>query len=741
MVRGLIVSSYHPPRSRDIVLHVRCEDGVKRKIVIKGFKPYFFVEGGNDAKSIFGRRLRKVVAEYPEQVRELRNEYPKTYEADVRYVLRWMIDADVFGAIEFPENEPILHVDDVRAIDVDDVGVDVMISYIDIEVQPPEGGGIPDSKNPVHPVTAFTIATNQQNTKYQYLTALLTDEEIDHNDEFWKIRAYDTERDLFNFIRKCFELISPDIITGWNIDFDISYLLARAKKLGLNFNLHDYGCEIFDLLHAYRRIYRQQSYALKHVVVAEGLVKEEEVKKFSDVSSLREVDPLEFARYNMNDVRYVKMIDEKHKLINYYLHLKHLVGLDRIENALYSSSLIDALILREAKKRGVVLPSKAEEKSAEESYEGAFVFVKGAGVFENVACFDFSSYYPTIITTLNLSPEVRGSDAHEGIIPAITHKFLREKERITKLMKSVERGSEQYFKYYELRQAVKGIVNAVYGVMGYKGFRLYDVDVASEVTKAGREGIKAVIEFASKKGFDALYSDTDSIFIQIPSEKCEEFAEEATAYINKIFNCNERRFALEFDKYFARIFFKGVKKRYVARVVWDGGKECDYILIRGFESVRTDTPRYTKTLMEDIFRIILYSKDRRNMMRELKEYVEERIKNFRRASLEEVAIPTRLTKSPDQYKTLSANLRGILNARKILNINGNESDRWLLLWVRSVNKHPCDVICLPQGFDFSKVDIVIDWKKMEDRCIMKKVSEIFTPLGLGIGGEAQTKLL
>jgi len=403
--------------------------------------------------------------------------------------------------------------------------------------------------------------------------------------------------------------------------------------------------------------------------------------------------------------------------------------------------LIDTLILREAKRRGVVLPSKTEEKDSEESYEGAFVFVKSAGVFENVACFDFSSYYPTIITTLNLSPEVEEGSEEEGIIPAITHKFLKEKERITKLMKSVERGSEQYFKYYELRQAVKGIVNAVYGVMGYKGFRLYDVDVASKVTKAGREGIKAVIRFAKEKGFETLYSDTDSIFIQIPFEKCEEFAEEATDHINKLFNCKEKRFAFEFDKYFAKIFFKGVKKRYAARVVWDGGKECDYILIRGFESVRTDTPKFTKTLMEDIFKIILYSKSKEEMVKELRKYVSECIKNFRKAPLEDVAIPTRLTKPPDQYKTLSANLRGILNAKRILNINGGESDRWLLLWVKAVNKHPCDVICFPQGFDFSKVDIVVDWRRMEDRCIVKKVSEIFAPLGLSVSGETQTKLL
>ena len=738
MVKGIIVSSYHPPRSRDIVLHVRCEDGLKRRIVVRGFKPYFFIEGGNDAKSIFGQDLKRIEAEFPEQVRELRSKYFRTYEADVRYVLRWMIDAGVFGAIEFPENKLVVGLDEVKGVDVSDVDVKITISYIDIEVQPPEEGGIPDAKNPTLPVTAFTIATNKNS---KYLTGLLTNRASEYEEREWKVRVYESEKGLFNFLRKCFEIISPDIITGWNIDFDISYLLARAKKLGLGFDLRDYGCEVFDLLHAYRRIYRQQSYALKYVAVAEGLVKEEDVKQFSDVVSLYKTNPLEFARYNMNDVRLVKMIDEKHKLTNYYLHLKHLVGLDRIENTLYSSSLIDTLILREAKRRRVVLPSKTEEKESEESYEGAFVFVKSGGVFENVACFDFSSYYPTIITTLNLSPEVEEGSEEEGIIPAITYKFLKEKERITKLMKSVERGSEQYFKYYELRQAVKGIVNAVYGVMGYKGFRLYDVNVASRVTEAGREGIKAVIRFAKEKGFETLYSDTDSIFIQIPFEKCEEFAEEATDYINKIFNCKEKRFTFEFDKYFAKIFFKGVKKRYAARVVWDGGKECDYVLIRGFESVRTDTPKFTKTLMEDMFKIILYSKDRKEMVKELKEYVSECIKNFRKAPLEEVAIPTRLTKPPDQYKTLSANLRGILNAKRILNINGSESDRWLLLWVKMVNRQPCDVICFPQGFDFSKVDIVVDWRRMEERCIVRKVSEIFAPLGLSVSGEAQTKLL
>ena len=425
-MRGIITSSYHPPKSKDIVLHVRCEDGLKRRVVVRGFKPYFFTEGGSDAKSIFGQDLKRIEAEFPEQVRELRSKYFRTYEADVRYVLRWMIDANIFGAIEFPENKLVVSLDEVKGVDVNDVDVDIIISYIDIEVQPPEEGGIPDAKNPSLPVTAFTIATSRNS---KYLTALLTNKASEYEEGEWKVRVYESEKGLFNFLRKCFELISPDIVVGWNVEFDISYLLARAKKLGLGFDLRDYGCEVFDLLHAYRRIYRQQSYALKYVAVAEGLVEEDEVKQFTDVSSLYKTNPLEFARYNMNDVRLVKMIDEKHKLTNYYLHLKHLVGLDKIENTLYSSSLIDTLILREAKRRGVVLPSKTEEKDSEESYEGAFVFVKSGGVFENVACFDFSSYYPTIITTLNLSPEVKEGSEEEGIIPAITHKFLKEKER------------------------------------------------------------------------------------------------------------------------------------------------------------------------------------------------------------------------------------------------------------------------------------------------------------------------
>jgi len=43
------------------------------------------------------------------------------------------------------------------------------------------------------------------------------------------------------------------------------------------------------------------------------------------------------------------------------------------------------------------------ERRGREKYEGAFVFQPTAGLYEDLVFFDFTSYWPSIIVTFNLS--------------------------------------------------------------------------------------------------------------------------------------------------------------------------------------------------------------------------------------------------------------------------------------------------------------------------------------------------
>ena len=66
----------------------------REKSVISGFKPYFFVKSSNitNIKAINGEFVEKVFTNTPEDVLQERKMYDKTYESDVKFTTRYLID-------------------------------------------------------------------------------------------------------------------------------------------------------------------------------------------------------------------------------------------------------------------------------------------------------------------------------------------------------------------------------------------------------------------------------------------------------------------------------------------------------------------------------------------------------------------------------------------------------------------------------------------------------------------------
>ena len=278
--------------------------------------------------------------------------------------------------------------------------------FLDIEVLQREGFPTPEKAS--EPVISFSFRTNKSSKYFTYI--LLPSGDISEgvhkkNDNI--VVYVETEEDLLCAFSNVIEKIDPDIITGWNIiNFDFAYLRNRFKKLHLNW-IDERRFELFDMLGAYKKIFSQPSYTLKRIAEIEGIEKHESIETFKGSIGYYETDIEnieKFVEYNRKDVEYVYKINKKHSLIKYFLELKYLTGLESIENTLISSILIDTMLLRIAKERGIALPTKSED-TKKEQYEGAYVMAEKAGLYENIAVFDFSSYYPSIILNFSLSPE------------------------------------------------------------------------------------------------------------------------------------------------------------------------------------------------------------------------------------------------------------------------------------------------------------------------------------------------
>ena len=210
------------------------------------------------------------------------------------------------------------------------------------------------------------------------------------------------------------------------------------------------------------------------------------------------------------------------------------------------------------------------------SLVGAYVKAPTPGRYEWVYDFDLQSLYPSLIMTMNISPEtkmgkivgfvgeqyVRGIEKiytvefktgkkqkvnhaelaeflkdnkysisangvfyrtdTKGLIPTILETWFDERVEFKNKMKEYhKRGDMEKYQFFYLRQWVQKILlNSFYGVLGLPSFRFYDLDNASAVTESGQQTIKFTAKMANyyhqQNGIDGdsvLYIDTDSCYI------------------------------------------------------------------------------------------------------------------------------------------------------------------------------------------------------------------------------------
>ena len=712
---------------------IRTHEG-KKKITVNDFYPYFYIEDDNgEYVSIFGKRLRKITVNEPEDVRKLRENYNMHYEADIPYTRRFMIDAGIYSGVEFPDREYVSW----KEIKPCEVNIKPRVWFYDIEVL--QADGFPDPSRAEQPIILITIYDTYEE---KYITLINNGERKEKHgsgtqmDENGNLRLFfEAEDDMLFFLLKLFARLNPDVIIGWNVEFDFRYTYNRLKKFGYAM---PNSFLTFDMCEAYKDLFKKYRAKLKDVAVAEGIITKDEVVEAKDLNNLYYNNIEEMIKYNIRDVYIMVELENRYKIFEYYWSLKTYAGVAKLEDTFRNSVLVDTLLLRLAKKKGIVLPSVMKSlpsvmKRNVERFKGAIVFDPIPGVHEDVAQFDMSRYYPSIIMSLNLSPEVKNGEK-KGIIPELCEMLLKEREKYEAILKELEPGSQEWETVKMKITTIKYLTNSIYGYMGYQGSRLFDIDIASKVTAVAREGLLTAKEIAESMGFKVIYGDTDSIFIQCPFEKAEEVLEKINNEVRKRFmekyNLKDVKFKLKFEKYNKRIIFTGAKKRYAAWVTWDK-KECDYIHIAGFEAIRTDQSKYTKDVQRTLLEMIVKGKSKE----EIEEYIKNVFEKFKEQPLEDIAILKGIDKPLDAYKVKPSHIRGALLANMYLGANFKQGDKVKMLYVKYVEGLPkTDVICFDDASQLEGRKVVVDWERMIDVSLKSKVEDILKVIGINVPG-------
>ncbi len=135
-------------------VHVFGRDRAQNPVHVKvtGFRPYFYVpedqaqaaaatgmlelEAGTTYTSIRGERLRRLYANRPADVRDIRSGFDH-YEADIPFTTRFLIDAGLHGGLKVPAEDA-----NFAEVEPSEIDVRARCCFIDIECE--DERGFPD---------------------------------------------------------------------------------------------------------------------------------------------------------------------------------------------------------------------------------------------------------------------------------------------------------------------------------------------------------------------------------------------------------------------------------------------------------------------------------------------------------------------------------------------------------------------------------------------------------------------
>lgn len=460
----------------------------------------------------------------------------------------------------------------------DDPSTGHKVMFFDIEVSMETG--LPDIKSANNEITS--IAYYDSITSEYHVLVLDKSAAYDNGVRGGAtVTFYQSEIDLLQAFLDQYEAISPTIITGWNSDyFDVPYLHNRIRgQLGARAagRLSPIGKIKYSKFRDkwsiagvssldYLALYKQFTYTEQPNYRLDTIGKMElnmgKVEYSGSLDELFANDLEKFIEYNLRDVQIIVELDKKMKLLELVRGICHL-GHVPYEDVNFSSKWLEGTIVTYLHRKGIVVTNKpaggrqlmeARQDGEDEGFVGAYVKEPTPGLYDWVYSLDLQSLYPSIIMSLNISPEtkigfvtnwdvdkhnkeviseylIRGTDDDTvvrltrdafmkymkmenlyissngvlyngnkvGIIPEILDRWFAERVEYKNLMKKYKNdGNTDLAEYYDRRQHIQKIfLNSLYGVLGLPIFRFFDIDNALAVTASGQDVIKKSATFTN----------------------------------------------------------------------------------------------------------------------------------------------------------------------------------------------------------------------------------------------------
>jgi DNA polymerase-2 len=594
-----------------------------------------------------------------------------TFEADVRFAVRYLIERGIKGGVEI-EGDAVAEtgltwVFDNPTLRPADVKIEPRVLSFDIET---------------HGKTDRLLAISMYAPGIDEVLIVdgsnraMPDKATRCADEFAALDAFCDRVRRFD----------PDVLSGWNIiDFDLTVLQRIAERVRHPFSLgRDAGgirirkaegyfgsgqasvpgrlvLDGIDLLRG--AFIRMDDYSLDAVarkVLGEGKAVSGDVRdRIAEIEHNYRQDLAAFALYARTDARLAFEIVEKLNVVRLAFARSQLAGMtpDRVAASIAS---FDFLYLTELEKVGIVAPTVRSGDSSADAQQGGHVLEPVAGLHRDVWVFDFKSLYPSIIRTFNIDPlsYVADPSPDDEVIRTPGGAFRREPAILPRMLDALFPRREAAKKIGDevASNAIKILMNSFYGVLGTSACRFYNPALANSITGTGRDILLWSKRWFETAGFKVLYGDTDSLFVSSQGGDPNETRDlgrqlahslngDLSRYIGERWKVPSR-LELKFEKLYLRLFLprarhstRGASKRYAGLRHGD----VDSVEFIGMEVVRRDWTDLAKQVQRELYQRLFTDQA-------VDDYLSEVVRRVRNGDLDETLVYRKnLRKGAEEY--------------------------------------------------------------------------------------------
>lgn len=419
MIRNCVYNN----REKSIYLWTWDSEGNRIKEV-HDYKPYLMLEDKKgEYESIYGTKLKK---------KEFRSSYERNKfvkESGVRRIFE-----------NIPPYQQFL-IDNFWHVCEDKNFSKYPLKTYFLDIECPRKDSFPD---PETAEAVINLLTCYDSLSKKYYVFGLKKYESERDDVVYK--HCKSEEDLLKSFIKWFSKDYPDVLSSWNgASFDIPYLINRitfelgeeyAKdlspigriyeknnftgKYGLPYTEYVIdGISCLDYIILYKKFMdTQESYKLDHIGEKELGIKK--IEHEGNLWDLSRNDWRKYTDYNIRDVELLVKLDQKLDFISLIRFIAN-NGLCGLQHAINTVPVITGAVAIKARSRDQYISSFIRADTGRKN-PGGFVQDSLKGMHRNVVSFDANSLYPSVMISLNISPETKvGKVEKNGDLVNVKH--------------------------------------------------------------------------------------------------------------------------------------------------------------------------------------------------------------------------------------------------------------------------------------------------------------------------------